>query len=187
VQRLVHVGFGHRDVIFETPGQRGPKRMHGAQRRVAVLHRIDDDADGGQIVNRRKVAALLHLRVDRVKVFGPSLNLGVDAELFELVAQTRDGARDRAFAFLARLRDALDDVAIRFRIDVTQAEIFHLPLDLPDTEPVRDRCVDVERLACNRLLFARTEARERAHVVQAVGEFDDDDADVLGHRHEHLA
>ena len=27
----------------------------------------------------------------------------------------------------------------------------------------------------------------RAHIVRAVGDLDEDDADVLGHRHEHLA
>ena len=52
---------------------------------------------------------------------------------------------------------------------------------------MRDRRVDLERLARDRLLLVRRQARQRAHVVQAVGELDDDDADVLGHRHEHLA
>ena len=50
-----------------------------------------------------------------------------------------------------------------------------------------DRGVDVERLARDRLLLGRGKARERAHVVEAVGELDDDDANVLSHRQEHLA
>ena len=37
------------------------------------------------------------------------------------------------------------------------------------------------------MLLARGQARQRTHVVQTVGQLDDDDANILGHRHEHLA
>ena len=117
----------------------------------------------------------------------PALNLGVDLQLFELVAQPGDRVFDVGFALAARLGDALDDVAIRLGIEIAQTHVFDLPLDLPNPETVRDRRVDVERLARDRLLFGRRKARQRAHVVQAVGELDDDDADVLGHRQEHFA
>ena len=59
---------------------------------------------------------------------------------------------------------------------------------LRDAEPVRERRVDLHRLA--RLVVAALlgrQRRERPHVVQPVGELDEDDADVLGHRDEHLA
>ena len=50
-----------------------------------------------------------------------------------------------------------------------------------------DRHVDVERLVGDAgALFGAHDA-ERAHVVHAVGELDDDDAKVAGHREEHLA
>ena len=54
-------------------------------------------------------------------------------------------------------------------------------------EAVRQRRVDVDRLAGDALLLARGERREGRHVVEPVGQLDDQDAHVLGHRHEHLA
>ncbi len=73
------------------------------------------------------------------------------------------------------------------RLQVEEREVLELPLDLRDAEPVGERRVDLHRLA--RLVDAalRRQRRERAHVVQAVRELDQDDPDVLGHRDEHLA
>ena len=50
-----------------------------------------------------------------------------------------------------------------------------------------DGRVDFERLARLEDATVLAQAAERPHVVQAVGKLDDDDADVLVHRHEHLA
>ena len=52
---------------------------------------------------------------------------------------------------------------------------------------MRERGVDVERLAGDLLLLLGLQVLERAHVVQAVGELDDDDADVGDHGEQHLA
>ena len=38
-----------------------------------------------------------------------------------------------------------------------------------------------------RSCFSRRQRRDRAHVVQPVGQLDEQDAEVLGHRDEHLA
>ena len=68
-----------------------------------------------------------------------------------------------------------------------EREVLELPLDRVDAEPVRDRCVDVERLACLVDLLLLRHRVDRAHVVQAIGELDQDDPDVRGHRDHHLA
>ena len=52
---------------------------------------------------------------------------------------------------------------------------------------MRDRRVDLEGLLGLLDLLLLRQPVERAHVVQAVGELDQDDPDVRGHRHEHLA
>ena len=120
-------------------------------------------------------------------MFRTPLNLGVDLELLELVAKARDGLFDVGFAFSPRLGHALDDVVKRIRIEIPQALVLDLPLNLPDAQTMRDRSVDIERFARDRFLLRRGKARERPHVVQAVGELDDDDADIFGHRQKHLA
>ena len=67
-----------------------------------------------------------------------------------------------------------------------EREVLELPLDLVDAEPVRERRVDLERLAGLLDLLLAPEVLERAHVVQAVGELDQDDPHVVGHRDDHL-
>ncbi len=55
-----------------------------------------------------------------------------------------------------------------------------------DAEAVCKRCVDLERLARLLHLLLLAEVLDRAQVVHAVGEFDQDHADVLGHRDDQL-
>ena len=104
---------------------------------------------------------------------------------FELARSRSATSASRSPRFFAT-RSAISRYGVR--IEVAQAEILELPLDAPDS---RDGARSARRCRASR---ARSSAawpaasdRERAHVVQAVGELDDDDADVLGHRQEHLA
>ena len=85
------------------------------------------------------------------------------------------------------LRDHLLDLGVPLRVEHREREVFELPLHVADAEPVRERCVDVDGLLRDALLLLLRERRDRAHVVEAVGELDDEDADVLRHRDEHLA
>ena len=52
---------------------------------------------------------------------------------------------------------------------------------------MRDRSVNLQRLFGNFVLAIGRKVLERAHIVQPVGEFDQDDADVVDHRQHHLA
>ena len=47
--------------------------------------------------------------------------------------------------------------------------------------------VNVESLLRNATLLVNRSRRDRAHVVHAVGQFDDEHAHVLGHCHQHFA
>ena len=66
-------------------------------------------------------------------------------------------------------------------------EILELELDRVHAEPIRDRRVDVERLARDAPLLLDRQRGDRAHVVRAIGELHEDDAQVLRHREQHLA
>ena len=120
-------------------------------------------------------------------MLGAAAHIGMQTDRLELALQLVEHVLHGGFALAALLRDAFGDVVIRIRVEIAQREIFEIPLHPPDAQAVRDRRVDLERLARDRLLLRRRQRRQRAHVVQAVGELDDDDADVLGHRQEHLA
>ncbi len=79
------------------------------------------------------------------------------------------------------------DLGVALRVQHREREVFELPLHVLDAEAVRERRVDVERLLRDPLLLRFGQRRDRAHVVQAVGELDQQDAHVLRHRDEHLA
>ena len=68
-----------------------------------------------------------------------------------------------------------------------EREVLELPLHVLDAEAVRKRRVDVEGLLRDPLLLLLGERSDRPHVVEAVGQLDEQDTHVLRHRHEHLA
>ena len=104
----------------------------------------------------------------------------------ELVAQDRRGLLRLRLALGALVGDHRLDLRVLPRVERLEREVLELPLERVDPEPVRERRVHLERLA--RLLRLRLLALvlDRPHVVQAVGELDEDDAHVLRHRDDHL-
>ena len=78
------------------------------------------------------------------------------------------------------------DLRVLARMEDLEREVLELPLERVDPEPVGERRVDLERLLRLLHLLLLAEVLDRAHVVQAVGELDQDHAHVLRHRHDHL-
>ncbi len=79
------------------------------------------------------------------------------------------------------------DLRVLARVEGLEREVLELPLERVDPEPVRERRVDLERLLRLLHLLLLAEVLDRPHVVEAVGELDEDDPHVLGHRDDHLA
>ena len=79
------------------------------------------------------------------------------------------------------------DLRVLARVEDLEREILELPLEGVDPEAVRERRVDLEGLLRLLHLLLLAEVLDRPHVVEAVGELDEDDPDVLGHRDDHLA
>ena len=129
-----------------------------------------------------------HLLVDRPVVLRPALHRRLDVQLGEAVLAPAASTAARQLLALGRAaRDHLLDLGVALRVQHREREVLELPLHVGDAEPVRERRVDVERLLRDPALLRLGQRRDRAHVVEAVGELDEQDADVLRHRHEHLA
>ncbi len=94
---------------------------------------------------------------------------------------------DVALALGALLGDEALDLVVLAGVQRLEGQVLELPLDRVDAEAVRDRRVDVERLPRLLDLLLLRHRADRAHVVQAIGELDQDDPDVRGHRDHHLA
>ena len=120
-------------------------------------------------------------------MLGPPGDLGLDADLAELGAQVFPGLGDEVFALVALLGDQGLDLLVLARVQRREGEVLELPLDRVDSQAVGQRRVDLQRLAGLLDLLLLGHRLDRAHVVQTVGELDQDDPHVGGHRHHHLA
>ena len=191
VQRAVAVELRHRDEVLEPPRHRLPERVDQAERAVAVARplvagALDGHAHRGQVVDLVELAALLgHLVVDRVEVLRAAGDLGRDVDLRARRRGPRPPSRPR-LAVGAALGHHRLDLGVLARVEDLERAVLELPLDRVDTEAVRERRVDLERLLRLAHLGLLALVLDRAHVVEAVGELDQDDADVLRHRDDHL-
>ena len=119
--------------------------------------------------------------------FGRPCDIGLDAGRLELGAELGHRPVDVGLAALAPRVEELGELAEAFGLEGLEREVLQLPLDLPDPEALGQRRVDLHGLAGDALLLLGRQAVQGAHVVEPVGELDEDDPDVLGHREEHLA
>ena len=189
VEALVHVVLGHRDVVVELPGDGPPQRVHDAERAVAVPQVVDEHAQRVDVVDLAELRALaLHLAVDAVDVLRAARELGARCRPRRARPPSASFARwtyaSRAWRWLSSWRGQRP---VGLGLEHLEGEVLELPLELPDPEPLRERRVDLGGLARDAQLLLGGQRPERAHVVEPVGELDEDDADVLRHREEHLA
>ena len=188
VQRLVHVELRHRDVVLEPSGDGIPPRVDDAERRVAVLDRIDQDADAHQVVDVVEVDVPGdHLLVDRVVVLRPAGDLRLDLGLAQVGVDVLDHFLQEGLAPRRPAGHQADDLVEPLRVQRREGEILELPLHRVHAEPVGERGEDLQDLPGLALLLLPGQVAQRPHVVQPVGELDDQHADVAGHRDDHLA
>ena len=65
-------------------------------------------------------------------------------------------------------------------LEVAKGQVFELPLELADAQPIGQRGVQIERLLRDTPpLIGRLDVLEHSHVVGALGEFDQDCAYVF--------
>ncbi len=165
VQRLVLVALGIGDVIVELAGNVVPQAVHHAQRGVAGADILHQDADGADVVKVAEVDALaLHLLPDAVDVLGAPGDIGaLDAGLGQRPAYARDAFADETFAVAAALVEQPRHALVGVWLQVAESQILQFPLELPDAEPVGQRCMDVGGETCQRLTGVFVLARGQTH------------------------
>ncbi len=119
-------------------------------------------------------------------MLGAAGDLGRDVHLVQLPLELAGCRLDVVLAVVTPLGHHRRDLLVLAGMKGLEGEILELPLDGVDAEPVRERRVDLQRLLRLLDLLLLAEILDRPHVVQSVGELDQDDADVLRHRHDHL-
>jgi hypothetical protein len=94
---------------------------------------------------------------------------------------------DKVAAAVARLRHGFAQDGVAPWTQIAECQLLQLAIGEIQPEAVCDRRVDLQRLRGNaRPLLAR-HIVERAHVVGAIRQLDEDDADIARHRQQHFA
>ena len=117
----------------------------------------------------------------------PSISMTGTCASRELGGDRRLQLLDQPFGGAALGVDPGAQRLVGLRLEVAERQLLELVLDLAHPEPVGDRRVDVARLLGDLDPPLLGQVAERPHVVQAVGQLDEDDADVVDHRQQHLA
>ena len=162
--------------------------MRNADGGVTVGDRIDENAkaiDIGQLLEGDRAA--LHLAPDRIGLLLATLHLDLDAPPGELVGELRRNARDdRAILDLHRLETRHDELVGVWH-QAAEGEVFEFIAHALHAHTAGKRSVDVERVLGDAGALGVRHELEGAHVVQAVGELDQEHARVIGNGEQELA
>ena len=162
--------------------------MHRAQRGIAVANRTDHDANTGEVVDIGEVASSSdHFLVDGIELLGSTHHLGFDFCCAQVTLDQAHHVVDIRFALRSAVLNKRFDFDVEFRIQHREGEVFQLSLDRLDSQAVCQRRIDVEgflRLTSSRL---GTHKPPGTGVMQSIGEFDHQHANVFGHRDNHFS
>jgi len=188
VERLVEVGTGHGDVVFEATGDGAPELMDDAEGSVTVASGIGDDADGEDVVDLVEGALLADaLQMNGVEALDAAFDFGGDGAFDEFFADGVLNFVEEFFVGAALAGEIFLEAEGAGGLESVEGEVFKLATDEAHAEAMGDGSVEVEGLTGDTVLFFGREELQGAHVVEAVGKLDDDDADVAGHGQKHLA
>ncbi len=161
--------------------------MNGAECAVAGVHFVNHNAKGVNVHNFFKGLFLQpHFLIDAVKVFLASDHHRVN--VFSLEADF-DGALDlfdQFFAVAPRGGQCRLESARPQRVHGVKTAIFKFNSQVIHAQSVRNGGINFQCFFGDPSSFFRFECFQGAHVVQAVGQLHDDDANVLSHGQSHL-
>ncbi len=190
VQRLVHVELGHGHEVTQPPSRRPPHRMHDSKNLVAVSNGINEDEDPDDVVVvPRFPATFLRPLIDREQMAGPGRDLAGDPCVRQTVAELIHDRR-KLTGLTLRGRELVDHqlgTPVFVGMENSERTVFQFPLDDADAEPVCQWREDFQSHLSDTRLFDWRLETQGPHVVQAVGNLDDQDPVVLGQGDDQLA
>ncbi len=188
VNRAIIVLLRGRDVVLEPAGHHRPCGVHDAERAVAgfdVLHHDAESKNIGQLFEADRLA--LHFGPDRKRLLAPAIDMRGHPVLLKIFGELAfDFANQVAVAVGQRIQP-LHHHGMSFRIQRAERKVFEFFPHLLHTHAAGERRIDVERLLGDPAACRGRHELQRAHVVQTVGELDQENADIVGDRKQQLA
>ena len=130
---------------------------------------------------------LLHLAPDGIGSLGAPDDFGLDTCSCQLNTHVpRDPVDHITTLFLQHDKAAHDGFAA-IRVEHLERQILQLFPHPMHPHATRKRGIDIHRLPRFLRLFFGAHCFDRAHIVQPVGQLDQNDTQIFGHRHEELA
>ena len=188
VDRAVVVLLRGRDEVLEAAGHHRPGLVNDSERAVAFLQRLDDDAETenvGKLLEAQRLR--LHLAEHRPGLFLPAAHGGIDAFGLQLGGQFLDDAADMGPVALCEVGQMLGNRLIGFRIDVLEGKFLKLVAQVLHADAAGKRRIDLHGFLGDARALVRLDVMQRAHVVQPVGEFHQQHADIVGNRQQQAA
>ncbi|RMQ54470.1 hypothetical protein ALQ01_05585 [Pseudomonas savastanoi pv. glycinea] len=188
VQRAIAVFLGVGDVIVELFGNMPPQGVHNAQRGIAIAHFRDQYTQRAHVIDLAECQAFaLHFAPDGIDMFGSATDVSRHAGGLQFVVELGHDVADEALAVQPALVQQLGDLLVLIRLQVAERQVFQLPLDMPDTQTMGQRCIDVEDFASHTIAFFVVGVLHRTNRAGTFGQFDQRNTNVVDHRHQHLA
>ena len=119
MQGLVHICFGHGNIILEAPRNGFIHFMDHTQCRITVLHRLHDDTHSEEIIDLiQSLMLVLHLLVDTEKMLYTAIDFRIDPRIFNMFADFIHNALDIFFTDALTHRDLIHQIIIDVRFQI---------------------------------------------------------------------
>ena len=134
MDRLVAVGFRVGHVVIELIRQVTVVGMNDPQRGITILQPLGHDAHRAYVKQLVKGEVFfLHFAPDAVDMLRPTIDLGLDPFGFHFCPQVADELVDIMLAVDTAFVEQFGNALVLCRMQVAEAVIFQLPLQLADT------------------------------------------------------
>ena len=176
---MVAILFWHGDIILDAAAHWHVEGMYNAKSKVTIGDVINNDAEGGKIVDFAHVLVVLgELLMQRINRFDATRNLE-----FNFFATKGFGCLflDFLHSFFGGNIVFFNDVGelvIALRVHIGKSDVGHLDTETSHVKTVGKRGENFERFFGDFLLFVWRKGGESAEIMKTIGEFNDEDANI---------
>ena len=188
VNAAIAVVFGLAQIVFEPPRNRAPALVDHPQDAVTITDRITDHpkaVDVGQ--PRERQIFLLHLAPDRIGFLRATINIGLDVHLFHFPQDIGGDLMHHIARLALQGQEPADDGIAGLGVDHAKRQIFQFFAHPLHAHATCQGGIDFHGFTGFLRLLVHVHRLDRAHIVQPVAQFHQNNPQILGHRHEQLA